>query len=113
MAHFLTLLPPLPQAAAGGRALAASTYRFLFPVLQAVLSSPCHTPLHDAALGVLSLHVAPGQDVPRQQSLRLLYHLLAIIPAYRWGAAAAGEAAGKRLLPGRGAVLRCCAEVLC
>jgi hypothetical protein len=66
-------------------------------VLQAVLSSPSHTPLHDAALGVLALHVAPGQDVPRQQSLRLLYHLLSIIPAYRWGGGGGGccfDAAG-------------------
>ncbi len=43
-----------------------------------------HTPLHDECLAVLSLHVAPGLDIPRRASLELLYHLLGVIPAYRW-----------------------------
>jgi hypothetical protein len=43
------------------------------------------TPLHEAALDVLGLHVFPEQDIDRGDSLELLYFLLGIIPAYRWG----------------------------
>lgn len=43
-----------------GHALAAPSFRFVFPVLKAVLSCPSHTPLHDEALTVVALHCAPG-----------------------------------------------------
>lgn len=65
------------------KALSPAAYTFLFPVLQAVLASPGHTPLHDAALSVVALHVSPGQDVPRGETLEMLYRLLETIPAYR------------------------------
>jgi hypothetical protein len=55
------------------------------PVPQAVLLSPVHTLLHDECVAVMALHVAPGLDIPRRASLELLYHLLGVIPAYRWG----------------------------
>ncbi len=48
-----------------------------------MLLSPVHTPLHDEAVGVLALHVAPGLEVPRAASLRLLFHVLGVVPAYR------------------------------
>jgi hypothetical protein len=59
------------------------SYALVFPVLEAVLQCPHHTPLHDDALMVLALHVRPEQEIPRAASLQLLYHLLGIIPAYR------------------------------
>ncbi|MEW5308073.1 MAG: hypothetical protein WDW38_000060 [Sanguina aurantia] len=66
------------------RRLPSSSYCFVFPVLEAVLSSPQHTPLHEEALSVVSLHCsAAGGDIPRAASLGLLYHLLGVIPAYR------------------------------
>lgn len=65
------------------RSLSGPSYALVFPVLAAVLHCPLITPLHDQALSVLALHVAPEQDVPRGASLTLLYHLLSIIPAYR------------------------------
>lgn len=65
------------------RQLPGPSYALVFPVLAAVLRCPLITPLHDSALGVLGLHVSPEQDIPRGDSLELLYHLLGIIPAYR------------------------------
>lgn len=65
------------------RALPGPSYALVFPVIAAVLHCPVITPLHDQALSVLSLHVGPEQDIPRGDSLTLLYHLLGIIPAYR------------------------------
>jgi hypothetical protein len=53
--------------------------------LQSVLSSPVHTPLHDEALAVVSLHCGAGEDIPRADTLALLYQTLGVIPAYRWG----------------------------
>ena len=52
-------------------------------MLRAVLSSPQHSPLHDEALAVVALHCAPDADVPRSESLALLYHVLGINPTYR------------------------------
>jgi hypothetical protein len=52
-------------------------------VLRAVLSSPQHSPLHDEALAVVALHCAPDADVPRRESLALLYHVLGINPSNR------------------------------
>ncbi|KAG2444413.1 hypothetical protein HXX76_001166 [Chlamydomonas incerta] len=69
--------------AAAGQQLPSSSYCYVFPVLQAVLMSPVHTALHDECVAVLSLHVAPGLDIPRRASLELLYYLLGVIPAYR------------------------------
>jgi hypothetical protein len=57
----------------------------VFPVVAAVLRCPSITPLHDEALAVLGLHVAPEQDIPRGESLELLYAVLGTIPAYRCG----------------------------
>jgi hypothetical protein len=51
--------------------------------LQALLSSRVHTPLHEAALGVIVPHVAPGLPLPRGKTMTLLYHLLGVVPAYR------------------------------
>lgn len=67
------------------RALPGPSYALVFPVVSAVLHCPSITPLHDQALAVLALHVAPEQDIPRGESLTLMYHLLGIIPAYRSG----------------------------
>lgn len=64
--------------------LPGPSYALVFPVLSAVLHCPVLTPLHDQALAVVALHVAPEQDTPRGDSLVLLYHLLGLIPAYRW-----------------------------
>lgn len=66
------------------RPLPGPSYALVFPVIAAVLHCPTITPLHDQALAVLSLHVAPEQDIPCGDSLALLYNLLGIIPAYRW-----------------------------
>ena len=52
-------------------------------MLRAVLSSPQHSPLHDEALAVVGLHCAPDADVPRRESLALLYHVLGINPSNR------------------------------
>lgn len=73
------------QVTREGRPLPPSSYRFAFPVLSAVLSSPAHTPLHDEALAVVALHCSAtlGDDIPRRQSLGLLYHALGVIPAYK------------------------------
>ena len=91
-APIASLLPPLTltlsilQVTQEGRPLPPSSYRFAFPVLSAVLSSPAHTPLHDEALAVVALHCSPslGGDIPRRESLALLYNALGVIPAYRW-----------------------------
>lgn len=63
--------------------LPGPSYALVFPVVAAVLHCPVLSPLHDAALGVLALHVSPEQDIPRGETLELLYHLLGLIPAYR------------------------------
>lgn len=63
--------------------LPGPSYALVFPVLAAVLHCPIITPLHDQALAVLALHVSPEQDIPRGESLVLLYHALGLIPAYR------------------------------
>ena len=71
------------QATSDGRPLPPASYAFVFPVLAAVLGSPRHSDLHDPALAVVALHCGPALDVPRADSLHLLYHLLGVIPAYR------------------------------
>jgi hypothetical protein len=67
------------------RPLPGPSYALVFPVVAAVLRCPQITPLHDEALAVLGLHVAPEQDIPRGESLELLYAVLGTIPAYRCG----------------------------
>lgn len=51
--------------------------------MQALLGGAGHTKLHDEALAVVALHVTPGAPLPRAATLRLLYHLLGVVPAYR------------------------------
>ncbi|GAX75317.1 hypothetical protein CEUSTIGMA_g2762.t1 [Chlamydomonas eustigma] len=70
---------------ASGNRLSPPSYRFIFPVLKAVLSSPVHTSLHDDALSVVAQHCggAAATGLPRQETLQLLYHALGVIPAYR------------------------------
>ncbi len=51
--------------------------------MQALLGSRSHTSLHEAALGAVAPHVAPGAPLPRAGTLALLYHLLGVVPAYR------------------------------
>lgn len=41
------------------------------------------TPLHDAALSVLALHLGPDADVPKPLAFSILYHVLEMLPAYR------------------------------
>jgi len=97
----------LTAATAGGRPLPGPAYAFVFPVLRAVLSWPAHTPLHEEALAVLALHVAPGDPLPRAAMLALLFHVLELMPAYRRAApagarrrsAALREAARRRGAP--------------
>ncbi|KAF5835979.1 armadillo-type protein [Dunaliella salina] len=72
----------LRQVTGDRRPLQGASYRFVFPVLQAILSSPTHTPSHEDALAVVALHCS-AHDVPRAASLALLYHLLGVVPAYR------------------------------
>jgi hypothetical protein len=67
------------------RPLPGPSYALVFPVVAAVLRCPHITPLHDEALAVLGLHVTPEQDIPRGESLELLYAVLGTIPAYRCG----------------------------
>lgn len=50
---------------------------------QAVLSATHHTPQHDEALTLVSLHCGPGPDTLRPETLALLHRLLGVIPAYR------------------------------
>ncbi len=71
------------QVTKDGKPLPYSAYRFVFPMLRAVLSSSVHTPVHEAALSVVALHCAAGDDIPRMQSLELLYLLLGVVPAYK------------------------------
>ena len=57
--------------------------RVLHLLLQALLSSRVHTPLHEAALSIIVANVAPGMPLPRGKTMALLYHLLGVVPAYR------------------------------
>eukprot|EP00887_Chlorella_sp_A99_P001204 scaffold14.g1204.t1 len=65
-----------------GRPLPGPAYTFCFPVLCAVLNCPQPTPLHEAALGVVALHV-DSPDIRREEAFALLYHVLEVTPAYR------------------------------
>ncbi|EFN56582.1 hypothetical protein CHLNCDRAFT_144295 [Chlorella variabilis] len=74
------------------RALPGPSYMYCFPILRAVMSFPEPTPLHEAALGVVALHVGPAANVSKVESFKLLYHVLEIIPAYRQGTGPASRA---------------------
>ena len=72
-------------AVTGGRKpLPSPAFDLCFPILAAVLSWPTHSPLHDPALTVLGLHVDPQLPSPRGKMLQLLYHVLGLIPAFRY-----------------------------
>ena len=79
----VTTMQAMAAATANSTALPGPSYDLCFPVLEAVLSSSVHTPLHEQALQVMALHVAPGLPLPRKQTLAVLYHVLAVVPAYR------------------------------
>ena len=79
----VTTLQAMTAATANSTALPGPSYHLCFPVLEAVLSSSVHTPLHEQALEVMALHVAPGLPLPRNQTLAVLYHVLGVVPAYR------------------------------
>lgn len=67
----------------GHTALPSQVYIFCFPILKAVLSCIEPTPLHDAALSVLSLHVGPAVDrAALPGSFSLLYHVLEVLPVF-------------------------------
>ena len=74
----------LGLACSGGQTLPGPAYCFIFPILRGVLGWHMHTSLHDRALAVLARHATPHCSPPLADSLALLYHLLAVIPAYRW-----------------------------
>ena len=69
---------------ANSTALPGPCYDLCFPVLEAVLSSSVHTSLHEQALQVMALHVAPGLPLPRKDTLAVLFHVLGVVPAYRY-----------------------------
>lgn len=79
----VTTMQAMAAATANSTALPGPSYDLCFPVLEAVLSSSVHTPLHEQALEVMALHVAPGLPLPRKQTLAVLYHVLGVVPAYR------------------------------
>lgn len=79
----VTTLQAMTAATANSTALPGPSYHLCFPVLEAVLSSSVHTPLHEQALEVMALHVAPRLPLPRNQTLAVLYHVLGVVPAYR------------------------------
>ena len=61
-----------------------AAFRYVFPVVEAVLRLGSHTSLHEAALGVLGAHVTPWDPlVPREASIAVLQHALGIVPAFR------------------------------
>ena len=61
-----------------------AAFRYVFPILEAVLHLSSHTQLHEAALGVLGAHVTPWDPlVPREASITVLLHTLGIVPAFR------------------------------
>lgn len=82
-AAMVTTLQAMAAATANSTPLPGPCYHLCFPVLEAVLSSSLHTPLHEQALQVMALHVAPGLPLPRKQTLAVLYHVLGVVPAYR------------------------------
>ena len=72
-----------PVGSAGARPLPAPVYTLCFPILRAILSCPLPTPLHDAALSVVALHVGPDSTVSKLQAFELLHRVILILPALR------------------------------
>ena len=58
------------------------TYRLCFPLIATLLAAPHHTPHLDTALDVLTQHVSPDLDLPREAALQSLYHVLGVLPSY-------------------------------
>ena len=73
----------MTSATAGRKPLPLPAFNLCFPILESVLAWPEISPLHDSALAILGLHVKPEPQVPRQKMLKLLFHVLGTIPAYR------------------------------
>ncbi|KAK9866109.1 hypothetical protein WJX84_009505 [Apatococcus fuscideae] len=73
----------LAETVSNKKSIPGPSYGFVFPVLRAVMTLPKRSSLHDEALGVIALHAMPGPKFPREESLAMLYHVLAIIPSYR------------------------------
>lgn len=73
----------MASATASRKPLPLSAFNLCFPILEAVLGWPEISSLHDPALTIVGLHVKPDVAVPRQSMLKLLFHVLGNIPAYR------------------------------
>ena len=80
----VTTMQAMAAVTANSAALPGPCYDLCFPVLEAVLSSSVHTSLHEQALQVMALHVAPGLPLPRRDTLAVLFHVLGVVPAYRY-----------------------------
>lgn len=63
--------------------LPVDSFRFIFPIMERILSSPKKTRLHNDVLRILFLHMDPVLPLPRLQMLSVLYHVLGAIPAYQ------------------------------
>ena len=83
-AAMVTTMQAMAAVTANSTALPGPCYDLCFPVLEAVLSSSVHTSLHEQALQVMALHVAPGLPLPRRDTLAVLSHVLGVVPAYRY-----------------------------
>lgn len=83
-AAMVTTMQAMAAVTANSTALPGPCYDLCFPVLEAVLSSSVHTSLHEQALQVMALHVAPGLPLPRKDTLAVLFHVLGVVPAYRY-----------------------------
>ncbi len=83
-AAMVTTMQAMAAVTANSTPLPGPCYDLCFPVLEAVLSSSVHTSLHEQALQVMALHVAPGLPLPRKDTLAVLFHVLGVVPAYRY-----------------------------
>ena len=72
----MTTMRALASVTGNSTPLSGPSYGLCFPVLEAVLMSSVHTSLHDQALQVLALHVAPTFPFPRKETLAVLFHVL-------------------------------------
>ena len=73
----------MTDVTSGRRQLPLAAFKLCYAILAAILDLPEISPLHEPAMNILALHVAPGLDIPRSKMLALLYHVLGVIPAYR------------------------------
>ncbi len=83
-AAMVTTMQAMAAVTANSTALPGPCYDLCFPVLEAVLSSSVHTSLHEQALQVMALHVAPGLPLPRKDTLAVLFHVLGVVPVSRY-----------------------------